>query len=545
MANGIAVQLTDEARLTYLLRASDELAVTASASAVREDVSAVQVWTCADTIEGVLLDAASSIVLNEGVRLGVTEDASIATVIQSADVLALLPTDQTFQLNITDVVATLILWSVNDTCRLQTALTGIGEDVGIFSYTGPSFDYKTVVDVCVVQVLTVPANQLSVSVSDGGALNLVEPGDTAGDYRTSDTILAQASESLPAVVGVATTVAIPAAETVGVTATESQPVIQEYLLLSVSDQLATPASDESAVRLPIRSTDSLCVTAQEPHDVFGQFGLLDAVSVASADATPALFEAESVRSDDTCSVTGDESSLATAAFIQGSESLRLAGVEGTPSVWGGYDEHDAVQVNGVDVGTVSWRMLAVDEVLGVAALESGSLFSNFVQVSFQSDAGALGLAEAQPTIIELTEIRTSESAELVLSDDGTVAAELVGRDDLAILPSDTTTTTATVEASETSALGITGEFANKINASAIFVSVFADDTASLDASDQTFDQMFLYKYGIVDDLAFAGTEQAQYADVPLPEIWDGHQGVGYNTLSPDPISYRLSPVNTW
>ena len=57
------------------------------------------------------------------------------------------------------------------------------------------------------------------------------------------------------------------------------------------------------------------------------------------------------------------------------------------------------------------------------------------------------------------------------------------------------------------------------------------------------DQLLLLD--VADAAEVVGDDAALSEDRPLPEIWDGHQGVGYNTLSPDPISYRLSPVNTW
>ena len=516
--------------------------------------------------------------------LHLTEDATLSITVQATDTLALsasegLPNVLADETDVVAVADTLALPSTESGSSIPSGVltvndiltTTLSEDPGIFGYTPADLAYQTVVDTCVVQVLTAPANQMPISVSDALVLALDEPSDQTQSIVVIDSVRGQASDTAALsttlfTLTAADTAALRISETaptlallifLNLAATDAStlaandsvpPTIVGLAQLSVSDTVAAGASDGARAAARYTAMDTFAIQAVEPSGLFSGWGATDSLPVRGTDGAPTIAGAFSFNTTDSTTLQATESAptflLAQAVAVV--ESLTAQASEGGPLITATVRASETLKITGDEASSLLLKFLLVTDSLGLSSSDAAGLFVAFIQVAAIDSIDLIQLDAVAALDQVLTQLGTTDALTVGQRDDLTTLTSMVSSDDtVAGALSEILDLALTYALVDSIAFVARAENANIINATAIFVSIFADDSSAVGAGDVLSlpDQLLLLD--VADAAEVAGDDVALSEDRPLPEIWDGHQGVGYNTLSPDPISYRLSPVNTW
>jgi len=145
----------------------------------------------------------------------------------------------------------------------------------------------------------------------------------------------------------------------------------------------------------------------------------------------------------------------------------------------------------------------------------------------------------------LTQLSTTDALAGGLQEDTGIGSTVSAQDALVGAVLDALSLSLTYALTDSLGFVAQAENANVINPFVINVFVSTDDMAALTSTDVPTVPTQLLMLAVADDCAVETDDLSLSDDRPLPEIWDAHQGISYDTLLPDPVSYRMDPQKTW
>jgi hypothetical protein len=570
-AEGIPLHATDTAQLVVVATASDSLSLTGS-----DLPSIVVTQTVTDALTLGLTDASPAMPLlipvNDSLQAVATE--GVPTLDTDIASTAFVTATESVRTGLTDTPSSSVLaTSASDTVAFRIPDVGIYEDVYIFGSVPQQFVSVSVVDACVVQVTTTPANQVAIAASDSLILSIVEPRDnmTFGNLSdslrgglsesssvntgvppmfvlsTSDSAAVQGAEGAPAF-AVLTFITVTASDDVAYAGSEATPNVIGSAQFAVADSLRLMESDTARAAAAILSaTDAFAIQAVEPSGLFSSWGATDSLLVQSAEVAPTIAGSFSFNTTDSATFQATESAptFLLNQPVAVTDSLAGQASEGGQLIAVAARAAETLGITVNEAASLLLKFMLITDSLGIAASDAASLFNTFIQLS-ASDANTIGQSELVTALDQLlTQLSTTDTASLEQQDDLLINSAVSASDALATTLLETLSLSLTYALQDSLGFVAQAENANVINPFVINVFVFADDTTAITSTDDAAVPDQLLMLVVTDDCAVETDDLSLSEDRPLPDIWDAHQGVSYDTLMPDPVSYRMDPQKTW
>jgi len=571
IATGIALHFTDQASIAVVQAVTDSTRLDATEAAtipmafVATDTLLLNT-TDATPTEAVVILGADSVLLAGADPTPTLNTGAASTDAKSASDSTRLGLDDG------DTAPDFLTVNATDTCVIEVSLVGFGEDVGIYGYTPTDFKFKSVADSCKVQVLTPPVNQLAISASDSCVLTLTEPQAASGELVVGDSPAPHAAETVSAIDVAATafltvtdTIVLPAGETVmpvptvwevalsvtdSVTLPTSETAVatQDIAFYATSDSmlLATTDTAQSITRTHA-VTDSAAIHAVEPLAASGELVPSDSLKVGATDGAPAIAGSFSFNVNDSLLVSGTDATptFPVSQAVSAVESLRTQATEGGQLISAAAACADTLTIPLSDASLLLWKFLALTDALAIPTSDAATLFNDFIAVVASDSTAVLGDDLATSVLQTLTQLSTTDDAQLALAEALVIANSQTTDDAVLVAAGELLTALKTLLVSDDAAYAIASEDANVLNPFVIVSYIFVDDSASVTVTDATGALPELIGLYSNDDSTVMSTEATLTEPIAPPDYWDGNIGASYDTMQPDPVSYRMSPSNTW
>jgi hypothetical protein len=297
----------------------------------------------------------------------------------------------------------------------------------------------------------------------------------------------------------------------------------------------------------ISASESFAIQANEPSDLFSAWGAVDSLAVPGDEVAPTIAGSFSFNTTDSATLQASESAPAFLLNqpVATTDSLTAKASEGGQliAVAGRAAETLGITVN--EAASLLLKFMLITDGLRIGASEAASLFNAFIQLS-ASDANTIGQSELVTALDQvLTQLATTDSLSLGQQDGLLINSAVSASEALATTLLETLSLSLTYALQDAIGFVAQAEDANVINPDVINVFVFAEDAALILTTDSLSAPTQLLFVTVSDACAVETDDLSLSEDRALPEIWDAHQGVSYDTLMPDPVSYRMDPMKTW
>ena len=500
MAVGIDLHLTDNAAIASTAACADSVSVGLTDARPRLVVVLVQPVT--DALGLGLTDDSPIVPLlipvTDSLRAVATE--GVPTVNTSLAGTAFLSVTESLACPVSDgTPASWLSTMASDVLAYEIEHVGFGEDVSIFGFTPQQFVNVSVVDTCVVEVET-PVTSQAKAASDGLSLGAAESSTASVPF-------------------------IFATDSLGVTAIEALPSV-------------VPA---------ISASESFAIQAVEPSDLFSAWGATDSLAVPGAEGAPTIAGSFSFNTTDSATLQASEAAptFLLTQPVAVTDSLAGQASEGGQLIAVAARAAQTLRITVNEAASLLLKFILITDGLGIAVDDAASLFNTFIQLS-ASDANTIGQSDLVSAINQtLTQLSTTDSLAIGQQDGLLINSAVSAYEALATTLLETLSLSLTYALQDNLAFVAQAEDANIINPFIINVFVFADDTAAITSTDVPTVPTQLLTLVVTDACAVETDDLSLSEDRALPDIWDAHQGVSYDTLMPDPVSYRMDPQKTW
>ena len=571
MAVGIDLHLTDDAAIASTAACADSVSVGLTDARPRLVVVLVQPVT--DALGLGLTDASPIVPLlipvTDSLRAVATE--GVPTVNTSLAGTAFLSVAESLACSVSDgTPASWLSTMASDVLAYEIEHVGFGEDVSIFGFTPQQFVNVSVVDTCVVEVQTPPTNQLAVAVSDSLPLALTEPEDntlTFGNLSdslraalsesasvntglfvlsTSDSAAVQGAEGAPAF-AILTFITVTASDAVAYASSEATPNVIGSAQVAVTDSLLLGESDVARAAATLSATDAFAVQAVEPSGLFSSWGATDSLTVQTAEGAPTIAGSFSFNTTDSATLQASEAAptFLLTQPVAVTDSLAGQASEGGQLIAVAARAAETLGITVNEAASLLLKFILITDGLGIAVDDAASLFNTFIQLS-ASDANTIGQSDLVSAINQtLTQLSTTDSLAIGQQDGLLINSAVSAYEALATTLLETLSLSLTYALQDNLAFVAQAEDANIINPFIIVVQTFASDTTAIGTTDIPAVPAQLLMLVVADACAVETADLSLSENRALPDLWDAHQGVSYDTLMPDPVSYRMDPQKTW
>ena len=461
----------------------------------------------------------------------------------------------------------------SDTCAVVVAFAGFGEDLSIFAFTPQQFVSVSVVDTCVVEVLTPPGNTTFITASDACAIQAVEPTDNSHAFTAADSLagllgdvasvntgvasafslsttetLALSSSDVASVIKTVFDIALSVTDSSAVQETESVTTSTDFFALSASESARIAATD--AAYLPTKvfaTTDTAAIQAVEPTDAMAFPSVFDAPVVQATEAAPTIAGSFSFNVNDglVVSVTETRPAFPQAQTVLTSDSIAAIPAEGGQLVAATVLASEILGITVNDASLLLLKFLVLTDSLGISVTDAATLFNTFIQVA-ASDTNSVQASDLINFLQQsLTQLATTDSVTIGQSETGLdILAPTAATDSLVLQAQELVDVLRALSVLDLSAYQINSESANIINPFVINSALSVADTVTSDVLDVTGGLPTRLSFSVSDSSVLGLDDVALVENVPVLGTLDFMIETSYKQVN-DPQSFQTVSGNFW
>lgn len=435
-----------------------------------------------------------------------------------------------------------------------------GEETSIFGFTPQQFVTVSVIDTCVVEVLTYPFPVTPIYATDTCFIQVVEPQDSSQTIQPTDSVGITSSEVTPSITFTASQLQLSASETLTVAASDQVPILTS-VTWSISDNLQVSCDEQALSGVLVVTTELLSITCLELPGITTTFSSVETLTLGTTDASivlrmsstsdvnlvqaseiASLFIAFNFNASDSMSVGLTD--VITSVQVSGAADVVTVGLSDAGpfiSVVAIASESLSISLN--EASLLFLRFLGMTDSLGITATEAVSVFSNFIQqaVTDSLKIGATDTAQA-PSIN--TPIQVAESLLLALSDVTSQIMLSPSGEPVILGASDVADILSTLQVQDDLTYTIASEDANIINPFVVNVFISVEDTLIGIATEATGSLPTLLTVYADDTIGMPIDDVALKDIIPLLETLDFEIPTSYQAVS-DPQSFQTVSSNFW